>query len=846
MLENLKALFGEEAEPEVTKTKEPEKLKNLKSLLEEVTPKYTTVETAPGVFASVPEKPIQLGEYLREEAPPREPLPKVPLGYKSVETSPGVFASEPIATISQAPAEMGPDWKIAEYKTPTIGDWAKVIGNEILTFPLEVVGKYVQYVQGEKGASVSDRDWGDRYIKWLRERGEKGKMELETSIVNKELFPGYGIYELAGLSENLSYSIISMGAGISTGLGVGVATRHPALGWAAGTAASGYVAYNMTTYEIMQEVLEAKNEEMIQKRGSGLTKEEEKAYKKEFHGLAVKYGLYEAIPEAISNFAFAKILTVPLKKIVGDAITAKVITKLVGLYGEEIATETITQMGQMGIREDLGLPGGETRSWWEAEDWLKSLKEVAPQTFVITSIMGGAGSVAINVNTALKTLAKETGKGSEAYNEFKPQIEKYLKEKKAKVEIPAEVVIPEEAKQKEGLVSLKKLAEAPKEVPKEISVEKAPKVAPVVKPKELEHLKALKEAPPTKPIPAELEPLAVEARKYKSAEEFVGSYQKVFRGGGTLDLSKITDKGIATTRIKSTAEKFMYPLLKRGEIVQELFISPEAKIAKLEEIPKKLIDDLAREVRKEGLSVKAELEIINWAKYNGFDGIDFKNTTGLRDEVRIINPDVIKTKQQLTDFYNQVVKPEVKPIVKLLKPIGKPAKVAISIEAKAREKKITEQFTLAEYEPITIKKQIALINKVMAENIDKAKRMVTGEEPLDNNIKGAMLVKMMEDYAMDNRDGDLILGIINSPLVVETSEAGQTLRLIRERVPDSATAKLQEVKKEREDVAEKKRRGKTKTQAKADIRKSLDDKIETSKKKIGKYAWESLIKEITC
>ena len=49
----------------------------------------------------------------------------------------------------------------------------------------------------------------------------------------------------------------------------------------------------------------------------------------------------------------------------------------------------------------------------------------------------------------------------------------------------------------------------------------------------------------------------------------------------------------------------------------------------------------------------------------------------------------------------------------------------------------------------------------------------------------------MEDYAMDKRDGDLILELANSPLVSATSEAGQTLHLISERVPDSATAKIQ-------------------------------------------------------
>jgi len=178
---------------------------------------------------------------------------------------------------------------------------------------------------------------------------------------------------------------------------------------------------------------------------------------------------------------------------------------------------------------------------------------------------------------------------------------------------------------------------------------------------------------------------------------------------------------------------------------------------------------------------------------------------------------------------------------------GKPTKVAKSIEAKAEEKGIVEEFKgLAEYSPVVIKEQRTRIEKLMMENIDKAKRMAIGEESLDSNIKGAMLVKMMEDYAMDQKDGEFILELANSPLVSETSEAGQTLRLIREREPDSATAKMQEVKKERENAAKKKRKGKTKKQITDKMKKSLGEKISQKKRKVNKYAWESFINEITC
>jgi len=213
-------------------------------------------------------------------------------------------------------------------------------------------------------------------------------------------------------------------------------------------------------------------------------------------------------------------------------------------------------------------------------------------------------------------------------------------------------------------------------------------------------------------------------------------------------------------------------------------------------------------------------------------------------------PDVMFEKGEtwqstLADFYNQAtkeVKPEVKPI-----PVGKPAGVAKSIEAKAVERGITEAFEgLAEYGPVVIKEQTERIGKLMETNIERAKKMATGVEPLDNNIKGAMLVKMMEDWAMENRDGAFIAELVKSPLVSETSEAGQTLRLTRERTPDSATAKIQEVKKTREEVAKKRRRGKTQAQERGKIKEGLDKKMEQGKKKISKRSWDSLIDEIAC
>lgn len=171
--------------------------------------------------------------------------------------------------------------------------------------------------------------------------------------------------------------------------------------------------------------------------------------------------------------------------------------------------------------------------------------------------------------------------------------------------------------------------------------------------------------------------------------------------------------------------------------------------------------------------------------------------------------------------------------------------VAKSIEAKAIEQGLTKGFSeLAEYTPVVIKEQARIISDLMLSDLEKAKRIATGKEELPKEIKGASLIKAMEDYAMETKDGELALELAKSPLVSETSEAGQTLRLTRERTPDSATAKIKEVISEREKSAERKLKGKTSSGIKNDFKNNIKEKI--IKSRPTKYDWNNFIDSIKC
>jgi len=179
------------------------------------------------------------------------------------------------------------------------------------------------------------------------------------------------------------------------------------------------------------------------------------------------------------------------------------------------------------------------------------------------------------------------------------------------------------------------------------------------------------------------------------------------------------------------------------------------------------------------------------------------------------------------------------------KEVGRVSGVAKSIEAKAIEQGLSKGFSdLAEYTPIVIKEQAKMISDIMSKDIERAKRIALGQEALPEGLKGAAVVKALEDYAMETRNGQLAQQLANSPLVTEISKSGQTMRLAAEREPDSATAKIREIAKERETVAEKKLRGRNKTQVESEIKKGLTEKIKSQKPT--KASWEKFLEEIKC
>lgn len=203
---------------------------------------------------------------------------------------------------------------------------------------------------------------------------------------------------------------------------------------------------------------------------------------------------------------------------------------------------------------------------------------------------------------------------------------------------------------------------------------------------------------------------------------------------------------------------------------------------------------------------------------------------------------------KLYSFKPKGKKIEVEEIPKVYESEAKPrtgdktSKIARSIEAKAVEADLTEGFKdVAGYESINLKEQAEIATKLVNEDIEQTRAIIRGELPLPANLKGTALITAMEKYIKANPDANLAYELANSPLISVTSEAAQELRLAAERNPDSATAKLLQIKKAREGVVSKdivKRKAKVKAGLKEEI-----NKVHLSKED---QQWDKFLESIKC
>lgn len=345
------------------------------------------------------------------------------------------------------------------------------------------------------------------------------------------------------------------------------------------------------------------------------------------------------------------------------------------------------------------------------------------------------------------------------------------------------------------------------------------------------------------------DPLVEEAKKYKSAEEFVN-----FMRGSATQYSEYNPKLRATVGMFEDSKR-----------LSELGVDPEQEVT----IYRGIADDSVKNPKiNDGDFVVTDLESAK--SYAGENVVSkkvkAKDLVAEESEFDANDPFYIGAefvysdsknkitnynKDQLTEIYNKAQKEkklaefdkEAKQIREEIGVEKGKVKIAKSVQQKAIEKRLTKGFEdVAEYNKITIEDQSRRAAEVM-QDIENARAMIRGEKELPSGLKEASLIIAAEEYIAETGDVSFAEELANSPLTVATSEAAQQLRIAAERDPDSATAKLSELKEARQKVFEE-RSKKTLKQAKKEEVANLKEKVKKSKPT--KETWNSFIDSIQC
>lgn len=230
----------------------------------------------------------------------------------------------------------------------------------------------LKFVPGGAVDTVQDAVFGfdptDR-----EEMAQRAQTERELQEYRQK-YEGKTFDGVTDAMASVPYSLTTMGASLAGGAAGGL-TGNPFVAGGASMAASATVAqrasvaqFERTLYGVTAEAL-----------GREPNAEEWSRVNTAFAGKASEYGWWEAGPEAISNLLMGKLLKPLGAKFAGGIKDA--IKTVAGLYGEELATETVTQMGQGAVEAEIGLRD-------KAPGMVEAFKEVAPATVVQTTLFG--------------------------------------------------------------------------------------------------------------------------------------------------------------------------------------------------------------------------------------------------------------------------------------------------------------------------------------------------------------------------------------------------------------------------------------------------------------------------
>lgn len=172
-------------------------------------------------------------------------------------------------------------------------------------------------------------------------------------------------------------------------------------------------------------------------------------------------------------------------------------------------------------------------------------------------------------------------------------------------------------------------------------------------------------------------------------------------------------------------------------------------------------------------------------------------------------------------------------------------RTAQRVELKAIEKGLEKSFDdMPERDKVHIADQAELAYKLIKNDWEFARRAINGQEKVPGRLRPESLWNAMYTIAENSKDVDLMKQLAKSPIVTETiSEAGTTLSMMQRIDKDSATYKMMEIAKAREEVV-KQKYGKDIKKAEAEIEAEIDRFVKRNSPSKGD--WAAFVDSIKC
>jgi hypothetical protein len=315
------------------------------------------------------------------------------------DTQPNPFidqAEKQVPTPEEKKKEGGRWYDFLTEETTARHQLAKKVGEDVFVAtkntPVQAKAAVAAALQGNDPEVIfGEKDWKSNAIQEAR---KVAKAERGFEGAEDEYLLGITREKLRNLPQNLSFSLVSMGAGLAAGIPAAIGTT-PVGGYVAGAGASGLAAYRMDTNAFLRDLRDSLDAASQKTTGKPLTDDQFIKVAKNYESMVREHGLWEALPEALGNVVGAK-LGAALFKEAAPGIKGLLsdLGKVGGQFVNELSTETITQTGQHNVEIDAGMSKEPKRSFTDIDDLKKSAQEVLPDVLLLTGVTTGGAKAA--------------------------------------------------------------------------------------------------------------------------------------------------------------------------------------------------------------------------------------------------------------------------------------------------------------------------------------------------------------------------------------------------------------------------------------------------------------------